>query len=43
MLQIYDPDRETELADVFRYREYSEDPETIEVSICKEFKFNSIK
>lgn len=30
LLKIYDPDRETELADVFRYREYSEDLETIE-------------
>eukprot|EP00105_Crassostrea_gigas_P029540 XP_011451521.1 PREDICTED: uncharacterized protein LOC105345160 [Crassostrea gigas] len=28
--KIYDPDRETELADIFRYREYSEDLDTIE-------------
>lgn len=30
LLKIYDPDREIELPDVFRYREYSEDLETIE-------------
>nr|XP_034302362.1 uncharacterized protein LOC105345161 [Crassostrea gigas] len=30
LLKIYDPDREKELADVFRYREYSEELETIE-------------